>query len=241
MRKGFDWAESLSGFFFGKRLFWKKRFLWKRCRCWLPDRRRPCDSRPGQRCGAAKLPQGFELAIYEIRHAGELRRHDLLDTLSMPGNRGEAGCGLAARSGRAGCPRLAPRDWRNLDREVFRRKVQMVGHGIERRKVAHHLAKAHGDIEAGLDGLARLREEQGIEAELKETCAARCIGYVNARKILKQSREFCPNRRLAVGRLGVLPNLDTGAGCNVSFAMALILFPSKEMAATGLALGASIK
>ena len=86
----------------------------------------------------------------------------------------------------------------------------MVGHGIERRKVAHHLAKAHGDIEAGLDGLARLREEQGIEAELKETCAARCIGYVNARKILKQSREFCPNRRLAVGRLGVLPNLDSG-------------------------------
>jgi hypothetical protein len=48
---------------------------------------------------------------------------------------------------------------------------------------------------------------------------------------------------LAVGRLGVLPNLDSGGRlqCYVSFAMALILFPSKEMAATGLALGASIK
>lgn len=117
----------------------------------------------------------------------------------------------------------------------------MIGHGIERRKVAHHLAKAHGDIEAGLDGLARLREEQGIEAELKETCAGRCIGDVNARKILKQSREFCPNRRLRLGVSECCPIWTAGACCNVSFAMALILFPSKEMAATGLALGASIK
>ena len=68
----------------------------------------------------------------------------------------------------------------------------MIGHGIERRKVAHHLAKAHGDIEAGLDGLARLREEQGIKAELKETCAARCIGDINARKISQAKQRVLP-------------------------------------------------
>ena len=62
-------------------------------RCWLPDRRRRGGGRPGRRRGAAKLPQGFELAIYEIGHAGELRRHDLLDALSWPGNKVETRCG----------------------------------------------------------------------------------------------------------------------------------------------------
>ena len=181
--------------------------------------RRGHGSPRGQRRGGAKLPQGFKLAVNEISHAGELRRHDLLDSLSRPGQRLETGCEACSwrqgwrnalrRHGGAGLA-LAPRNWRGLGREVFRRKVQMPGHLIERPKVAHHLAKAHGNIEAGLDGLARLREEQGIKAEFKETCAARRVGDVDARKIFEQGREFALDRRLPVGRLRVLPYLGSG-------------------------------